>query len=70
MGNLIAFVPRNGFTVTRASDRWVLRNRAAYGSQCVLTTWPKLQHRDAFVHCCRLNGDALDEAVVASLAST
>ncbi|ONM48871.1 hypothetical protein B0T44_04090 [Nocardia donostiensis] len=58
---VIPLVPKDGFTVRRVGDRWELVNSRSYGRAVVLHTWPFDQHSEAFEHCCRLNGRAVEE---------
>ncbi len=53
---VIPLVPRGGFVVRRAGDRWELVNSRRYGPGVVLHTWPLARHGEAFEHCHRLNG--------------
>ncbi|MFB7874823.1 hypothetical protein ACFC06_06175 [Nocardia sp. NPDC056064] len=56
IAQVIPLVPRAGFVVRRAGDRWELINSRSFGADQVLHSWPLNRHSEAFEHCHRLNG--------------
>ncbi|WP_239476558.1 hypothetical protein [Nocardia arizonensis] len=62
---MIPLVPKDGFTVRRVGERWELINSGFYGRGVVVHTWPRERHAEAFAHCYRLNGRAVEELYAA-----
>ncbi|WP_040796255.1 hypothetical protein [Nocardia higoensis] len=58
---VLPLVPKDGFTVRRVGERWELVNTRHYGRAVVLHTWPRDRHSEAFEHCHRLNGRAVED---------